>query len=98
MARREHSVGPAPLCMTFECRHSDLPQACRITFAATGRLNNAGCNAGVNNGGLCGAAEPWTAVLKASPIWRFTSPLKEPSSGLMNGRIDATPLPLSRDL
>jgi hypothetical protein len=79
--------------MTFECRQTCLLQAHRVAFAATGRLDNARCDAGVNNSGLRGAVRSTLSVaLKASPTLRVISSSNEPSSRLMKGRIDATPL------
>jgi hypothetical protein len=61
MARGKHTaagvVAKAPLGIVLDRSQSCLLQARRIAFAATGRFNDAGCDTGINNGGLCGAAE-----------------------------------------
>ena len=54
---RVASAGRYGLGMAFECRQTCFVQARRVAFSATGRLNNAGCNAGVNSGGLCSTAK-----------------------------------------
>jgi len=50
-------VAKATLGMALESSQTRLLQAHRIAFAATGRLNDAGCDGGVNNGRLCSSAE-----------------------------------------
>ena len=86
----------ALLGMAFECRQTCLLQAHRVAFAATCSCpDNPSCDAGVNNGWLVVLRSNLTAPLKASPILRVISSSNEPSSGLMNGKIDATLLPSS---
>jgi hypothetical protein len=68
-----------------------LLQAHRVAFAATGRLDDARCDAGVNNSGQRGAVRSTLSVaLEASPTLGVISSSNEPSSRLMKGRIDAT--------
>lgn len=78
--------------MAFEYHQTRLLQAPKDAFAASGHLNDASCDAGINNGGLRGTVKRPYRALKASPILRIISSSNKPSSGLMNGRIDATPL------
>jgi ABC-type thiamine transport system ATPase subunit len=50
-------MAPALLGMAFECRQTCLLQALQVALAAARRLNDASCDAGVNDGGLRDPAE-----------------------------------------